>query len=69
MIYVDEVVFSRTSNAKFDFSRAYQNIEVGMDQNRTAYRAVIAAISWEKGLKAIGIYRKAVDQHMFKSFI
>ena len=52
-----------------DYSRAHQNIEVGLDQNRTGFVAVIATISRERGIEAISIHKRAVNQYLFKDHI
>lgn len=69
VIFVDEICFTKQSNARLDYSRAHTNIEVGLDQNRTQYKAVIAGISWERGLEVISIHPHAINQKLFGNYI
>ena len=52
-----------------DYSRAHTNIEVGLAQNRTQYKAVIAGISYERGLEVISIHPNAINQKLFRNYI
>ena len=65
IIFVDEIMFSRSSSAKKDWSKLKTNTIVSQKASRTDYVAVIAAISSENGVEKFSMFDWAVGTKDF----
>ena len=67
--FVDEVVFSRSTDLRRDWSQMYGNTEVDVKKARTDYISAIATISSEHGFEHIRIHSSAVGTSKFVAYI
>ena len=69
MIYLDETNFTKLAFQNKDWSRKNENQHVDQRDIYTGYRSVIAAISENKGVEHIKIYRTAVTSDVFEKYL
>ena len=69
VIYLDEVVFSKLSIPKVEWSNRGHNITVDEARVRTGYVAVCAAITEGDGLEGLALQRKAFNTFEFCQFL
>ena len=69
MIYIDEVVFTKTTIPRLDYALKYSNQTVDEKDFYSKYIAVIAAISADRGVDTILIYDQAVNRFDFIEFL
>ena len=69
VVYLDEVVFSKQSLAKFEFFP--KHVKVGLDENKVYvdYWCAIAAISKDKPVEHKVIVKSAVNEDIFMTFV
>ena len=61
MIWVDETMFTKSSNAKQEWSRRKQNFLIPCESLGAKYTAVCASISEGFGLECFTLYDEAVN--------
>ena len=69
MIFVDEVVFSRTSQLTKAYSHRGENAVTDIRIAPPGYMSVIAGISYERGKELIHIQDDAVDADNFSDYL
>ena len=69
MVYVDEVVFTKASIPTLDYAAKYSNQTVDEKDFYSRYLAVVAAISADRGIDAIMIFKQALDRFDFIVFL
>ena len=62
MIYLDEVNFTKQTNARLEYSNKNDNIKLREKSVYQSYFSVVAAISRERGIEAFLIKKKAIDK-------
>ena len=61
IIWLDEIMFTKSSNKTHEWSKRTQNIWVPVERMNIKYTAVIAAISEGSGFEYIELHDTAVD--------
>ena len=69
LIFVDEVVFSRTSLLRRAYSHRGENAVADITVAPAGYMSVIAGISYERGKELIEVQEEAVDANDFSEYI
>ena len=69
VIYIDEVVFTKTTIPRLDYAPKYSNQTVDEKDFYSKYLAVIAAISADRGVDTILIYDQAVNRFDIIEFL
>ena len=62
MVWVDEVMFTKHTNMRCDWNGRFKNTVVTQKASFIFYRAVIAALSLERGIEAFQLQYSGVDQ-------
>ena len=69
LIWLDEIVFTKTTNLTHAWSKSRTNIHVPCEAMGASYTAVIASISEGCGFELIELHDKAVDENIFSAFL
>ena len=69
IVYVDEVMFTKHTNRKRDWSSKFNNTTVCQTGCFTGYVAVVAAISKEVGNEVVYTHNGAIDQEEYIKFL
>ena len=69
IVYLDKVCFTKTTLPKLCWSACRQPLQLDYRQYDTGCYAVIAAISYGRGLELIQIEKDAIDRARFKVFL
>ena len=68
-IWVDEIMFTKTTNLSHEWSKRTKNVHVPCEAMGTRYTAVIAAISEGCGFEYIELHDRAIDENLFSAFL
>ena len=68
IVYVDECVFTYSTELKLAFSNPHENIIADKKQMSMTSMAAVAAISAKRGLIFMKLYPKSVDRWRFIEF-
>ena len=69
IIYVDEMMVTKSTIATHEWTNKYKNFEIDMKDFGKETVAVLAGISKEKGLDYVATYDKSVNIPKFKEYI
>ena len=69
VIWLDETMFTKSSNAKHEWSRRKQNFSLPCESLGAKYTAVLAAVSEGYGFECFTLYSEAVNQEHFIAFL
>ena len=69
IVYLDEVCFTKTTLPKLAWSAVRHNFQVDPKQYDTSCYAVVAAISYCRGLELVQIEKGSIDRAKFKVFL
>ena len=69
IIFVDEVLFTRSSQLKADYSRRGENMLIILKGSTGGYMSVIAGISHQQGIERYHLQHDAVDENDFCQYI
>lgn len=69
IVYLDEIVFSKSSVISRDWSARNSNLAVDQTMIYTGYTAVIASMTKEKGIGPLKLYPKALTAEEFIEFL
>ena len=69
IIWVDEIMFTKTTNLSHEWSKRTKNVHVPCEAMGTRYTAVIAAISEGCGFEYIELHDRAIDENLFSAFL
>lgn len=69
IIYLDEIVFSKSSAQTQDFSQRCNGFKIDQDKLRHGYTCAIAAVSYEQGMEHLMIIDTPVDRWIFINFL
>ena len=69
IIWVDETMFTKTTNLSLEWSKRTENVHVPCEAMGIKYTAVIAAISEGCGFEYIELHPCAVDRDIFAAFL
>ena len=69
VIWLDETMFTKSSNAKHEWSRRKQNFSLPCESLGAKYTAVLAAVSEGCGFEFFTLYDEAVNQEHFIAFL
>ena len=68
-IWVDEIMFTKTTNLSHEWSKCTKNVHVPCEAMGTRYTAVIAAISEGCGFEYIELHDRGIDENLFSAFL
>lgn len=69
VIWVDEIMFTKTTNLSYEWSKRTKNVHVPCEAMGTRYTAVIAAISEGNGFEYIELHDTGIDENLFSAFL
>ena len=69
VLWLDETMFTKSANAKHEWSRRKQNFSLPCESLGAKYTAVLAAISEGCGFECFTLYDEAVNQEHFIAFL
>jgi len=69
IVYLDEIVFSKTTFPKRDFSNRGMHRQVNQKDLYITYKAALAAISTKRGMEKLSVYDAAVNTKRFETFV
>ena len=69
IIWLDEVIFTKTTNLTHEWSGRNKNIWIPVEKMTSGYTAVIAAISKGCGMELIELFDSAVNAESFGAYI
>ena len=69
IVFLDETNFTKLAFQSKDWSSCRENQHVDQRDIYTGYRSVIAAISEDKGIEHIKIYRTAITSNTFEKYL
>ena len=69
IIYLDEVMFTTRTMPTHEWSRKNTNVTISYDQFQQSAVAGIAAISAERGIDVVMLFKKSVNKDKFKIFL
>ena len=69
MIWVDETIFTKSTNTTHEWSKRKHNFSIPCESLGAKYTAVCAAISEGYGFELFTLYDEAVNHELFIAFI